>query len=34
MELEEYLDSSWKVWMDFQEDGLKQSYAVLNGAEQ
>jgi hypothetical protein len=34
MEMEEYLDSSWKVWMDFQEDGLKQSYAVLNGAEQ
>ena len=34
VELEEYLDSSWKAWMDSQEEQLRQSYAVLNGAEQ
>jgi hypothetical protein len=34
LELEEYLDSTWKAWMDLQEQGLKQSYAILNGAKQ
>lgn len=34
IEVENYLDSSWKSWMDSQEEGLKQNYAVLNGAEQ
>ena len=34
LELEEYLDSSWKVWLGFEEERLKQSYAVLNGVQQ
>ena len=34
LELEKFLDSSWKAWMDCQEDQLKQNYAVLNGAKQ
>ena len=34
LELEEYLDFSWKTWMQVQEEGLKQSYAALNGVQQ
>jgi hypothetical protein len=34
LELEEYLDSSWKVWMDFEEERVNQNYGVLNGVKQ
>ena len=33
-ELEEFLDSSWKVWIGCQEEMLKQQSAVFSGVEQ
>lgn len=34
VELEQFLDSSWKAWMGCQEEMLKQPSAVLSGAQQ
>jgi hypothetical protein len=34
LELEEFLDSSWFTWMNWQEEMLKEQSAVLGRAQQ